>query len=115
MSEGRTAAGAAAPPPSGGADDEHCPGGKHDEGGELGGSDGVGDFVGWVGWVGWVGSVDGGALVLGADVVGFTVGCVAGGWVGSGAWSVCLGGTLAGGGNCATGTPSMSAFITAVH
>ena len=114
MREGRTKAGAATPPPTGGgADDEHCPGGKHEGGAELAGGELVdGDFVGWVGCVG---CVDGGALVLGADEDGRTVWCVAGGRVGAGEWSVCFGGTLAGGGNCSTGTPSMSAFITAVH
>ena len=107
MSEGRTKAVGVGVGEAVGLDWQ-WPGGKQDGDDVL-----VGDFVGWVGCVGPVD--DGGALVVGADDDGRTVWCVAGGRVGAGAWSVCLGGTLAGGGNCSTGTPSMSAFITAVH
>ena len=67
--------------------------------------------------VGNVGALDVGALEVGALLVaGDRVWCVAGGAaVGAGAWSVCLAGTLAGGGNFSIGSPSRSAFITAAQ
>ena len=64
---------------------------------------------------GFVGALEVGALVGaledGADEDGRGVACVAGGGVnvGTGAWSVCLAGTLAAGGKLSIGCPSRSA------
>ena len=58
-----------------------------------------------------VGALDVGALDVGRDV--WRVG--RGVYVGSGAWSVCLAGTLAAGGNFSIGSPSRSSFITAAQ
>jgi len=52
-----------------------------------------------------VGALVVGALEVGAEVCGRDVACVGGGGVnvGTGAWSVCLAGTFAGGGNFSIG------------
>jgi hypothetical protein len=61
------------------------------------------------------------ALEVGADDEDAWVWCVLGGGGGGamlgggGVWSVCLAGTLAAGGNCSTGWPARSAFITAAQ
>jgi hypothetical protein len=92
-----------------GLDESHCPGGKQV------GNDTVGDDVDVVGCVGCVGELVV-VLEVGADDVGaFVRWVLGGGGGGAGVWSVCLAATLAGGGNCSTGCPSRSAFITAAQ
>lgn len=84
--------------------------------GQLGGLE-LGGPVGCVGCVGWVlvGSLVGALLVVGGADVCRVVGGGGGGVVGAcpGCGGVPV--TYAGGGNCSTGWPARSAFITAAQ